>query len=152
MYIIQMTPAALSRGLNYMFPITEIVNAYNVLLQFIKPAILHKQAATLFFATFHIQVGMGYLGIDFLKKEQARRNQLVRMDMIDDTADDNTTTVTNGEETKDRVKRKQEASRRFQKGAAPFILFTAVPYMIQIILLGNINRFAFLCMQNDLSR
>jgi ABC-type Mn2+/Zn2+ transport system ATPase subunit len=152
MYIIQITPAALNRGLNYMFPITEIAKAYNVLLHFVKPAILHKQVATLFFATFHIQVGMGYLGIDFLKKEQARRNQLVRMDMMDDAAIDDNTSTTNGQETKDRVKRKQEASRRFQKGAAPFILFTAVPYMVQIILLGNINRFAFLCMQNDLSR
>lgn len=148
MLIIRWTPATAKRSLNYMFPISEIVLAYNVLLHFINPAILHKQVATLFFATFNIQVGMGYLGIDFLKKEQARRNQLARMDMMDDT-ENTTTTSTNGEE---KQKRKQEASRRFQRGAAPFILLTAVPYMMQIIIFGNINRFAFLCVQHDLSR
>ena len=134
--------------MNYMFPITEIAQAYNTLLHFMNPVILNNHVATLFFATFNIQVGMGYLGIDFLKEEQARRNQLARMDMLDDTTEEGTT---NGE-SKDKQQRKQEAARRFQRSAAPFILFTAVPYMLQIIIFGNINRFAFLCVQHDLSR
>ncbi len=46
-----------------------------------EPCLLRAQVARLLFITFHIQVGIGYLGIDFLKREQERRNQLVRMDM-----------------------------------------------------------------------
>lgn len=146
-----LTPGPVKQFANYMFPIEEIAKAYNVLLHFVNPAILHKQVATLFFATFNIQVGMGYLGIDFLKKEQARRNQLARMDMLDDSSDGTPSTNVNGQ-SQDKQKRKEEASRRFQKSAAPFILFTAVPYMLQIIIFGNINHFAFLCLQHDLSR
>jgi len=149
-FVIRWTPLPVKNLMNYMFPISEFVQAYNVILHFMNPAILNKQVATLFFATFNIQVGMGYLGIDFLRKEQARRNQLARMDMMDDSAEEEMP-ATNGDST-DKQRRKQEASRRFQKGAAPFILLTAVPYMLQIIIFGNINRFAFLCVQHDLSR
>lgn len=131
--IIRCIPTPIARGLNYLFPIQEICMAYEVLLHFVEPAILNKHVAHLFFATFYTQVGMGYLGIDFLRKEQSRRNQLVRMDMLE------------GEN-------KQQASRRFQKGAAPFILLTAVPYMLQIIIMGNVNRFAFFCFQHDMHR
>lgn len=154
MLLIRFTPLPLKQFANYMLPIEEFGRAYKVALHFVDPAILHKQVAVLLFATFNIQCGMGFLGIDFLKKEQARRNQLARMDMLDDSQQQGETPPTNGSTTlsQDKQKRKQEASRRFQKSAAPFILLTAVPYMLQIIIFGNINRFAFLCVQHDLSR
>jgi hypothetical protein len=131
--LVRRTPTPIAAALNYFFPIEEIYIAYEMLRHFMNPAILNKQIAHLFFATFHIQVGMGYLGIAFLTKEQSRRNQLVRMDMQEDD-------------------QKQQASKRFQNGAAPFILLTAVPYMLQIIFMGNVNRFAFFCVQHDLHR
>jgi len=93
-------------------------------------------------------VGLGYIGIDFLKKEQQRRNQLVRMDLSSN--DDGTTTIAKdegGSQTK-----KTEAARRFQRGAAPFIFATATPYMLQIIFYGNMNFFAFNCLKHDLHR
>lgn len=46
----------------------------------------------------------------------------------------------------------KEKAARFQRGAAPFILFTAVPYMIQIIFFGNINKFASSCLEHDMHR
>jgi hypothetical protein len=131
--LVRCTPAPIALALNYFFPVQEIYMAYKMLLHFMTPAILNKQVTHLVFATFHIQVGIGYLGIAFLMKEQSRRNQLVRMDMQE------------GDQ-------KQQASRRFQKGAAPFIFLTAVPYMLQIIIMGNLNRFAFFCVQHDLHR
>lgn len=148
--VVDCTPLALARGMNYLFPIEEFAKAQQMLLQFMDPAVLRKEAAHLFFATFHIQVGMGYLGIDFLRKEQARRNQLVQMDMMQNGEQE-----ANGGDDSNKASSspaKMEASRRFQKSAAPFILFTAVPYMLQIIALGNVNRFAFLCVQHDLVR
>ena len=46
----------------------------------------------------------------------------------------------------------QEKANRFQRGAAPFIFFTAVPYMVQIIFFGNINKFASSCLEHDMHR
>jgi hypothetical protein len=76
------TPTTLREGLAALFPIHEISAVYQIMDEFIhEPCLLRAQVARLLFITFHIQVGIGYLGIDFLKREQERRNQLVRMDM-----------------------------------------------------------------------
>lgn len=160
------TPKILVRALSYLFPVAEMQAAYDIMAAFADPAILEKQARHLLFVTFHIQVGMGYLGIGFLRKEQHRRNQLVRLDVPDKTeVEENTNTTSNAT---DRNNGKDEAlsasaaasvttsnlqrSQRFQRGAAPFILLSALPYMFQIILYGNINKFAFTCFQHDLHR
>jgi hypothetical protein len=134
----------------------------------------------LFFITFHCQVAIGYLGIDFLKQEQQRRNELVRMDMIgdddDDDGDDNGDNGGDGDKTsatkppqedsgnkeeessllsskeRRKMQRKMTKSKRFSRTAAPFILFTAVPYMFKIISIGNINAFAYACFKDDVHR
>jgi len=118
---------------------------------FAKPEILQKQLAHLLFVTLHIQCGMGFLGIDFLTKEQSRRNMLIRLDLADDTE-----APMNGKEDK-LANTKSSSSRmtragRFQRGAGPFIIFTALPYMLQIIAFGNINKFAFVCVEHDMHR
>ncbi|KAL3922036.1 MAG: hypothetical protein SGILL_002424 [Bacillariaceae sp.] len=131
-------------GLALLFPVHELEAAYNILEEFVhEDGLLKEQVALLFFITFHIQVGIGYLGIDFLKREQERRNQLVRMDMGHDTDeedddDDDTTNKSIKPKTKAEEKFHQEQqdkmmkkSKRFQRTAAPFIFFTAVPYMIK---------------------
>jgi hypothetical protein len=160
-------------GLMAIFPIVEIQASYDIMDEFVsEEGLLKYQAIRLFFITFHIQVGIGYLGIDFLKQEQHRRNELVRMDMngIDQTENaagnprisnpretsmskdknKNTSEVStmNGGENQRRVNR----SLRFQRTAAPFIFFTAVPYMIKVICYGNLNAFAFVCMRDDIHR
>jgi len=137
-------PSFVKNGLLALFPVEEIKAAYNIVDQFIwEEGLLQHQVSILFFITFHIQCGIGYLGIDFLKAEQARRNQLVRMDLQDDGK-------------KKKEKKHSEAmmtkSRNFQKSAAPFIFFVALPYMIKIITFGNLNAFAFACFNNDVHR
>jgi hypothetical protein len=118
--------------------------------------LLRDQVARLFFITFHVQVGIGYLGIDFLKREQERRNQLVRMDMTDSIISDHNDT-TNSSKKYDNIHQKQQENRskksqQFQRTAAPFIFFTAVPYMIKVIAYGNLNAFAYSCFKDDVHR
>jgi hypothetical protein len=157
------TPTIIVRALSYLFPVAEMQAAYDIMAAFADPAVLEKQAWHLLFVTFHIQVGMGYLGIGFLRKEQHRRNQLVRLDVPDKTEREENAkkNATDGNGTNDvsssasataTTNSNLQRSQRFQRGAAPFILLSALPYMFQIILYGNINKFAFTCLQHDLHR
>lgn len=147
-----LTPTFVQNGLALLFPIHELEAAYNILDEFIlEEGLLQDQVARLFFITFHIQVGIGYLGIDFLKREQERRNQLVRMDMTDRGEDD-----TDGQKSTKVDAKLQETlnikANVFQRTAAPFIFFTAVPYMIRVIAYGNLNAFAYSCFKDDVHR
>jgi len=144
------TPSVVVRTLHYLFPVNEMKAAYKIMEAFHDPEILAKQAHHLLFVTFHIQVGMGYIGIDFLRKEQHRRNQLVRLDVADKVPVEDTKSIAKDKSGK--VSTKMERAERFQRTAAPFILFTALPYMFQIIFFGNINKFSFSCVQHDLHR
>jgi hypothetical protein len=155
------TPSWVMEGLSWLFPIEEMQAAYSIIDDFIlEPTLLETQIARLLFITFHIQVGIGYLGIHFLNKEQERRNQLVRMDMIgDDDEEEDDKPTKNGKKQQSGKKKatasetkKLSRAKRFQKSAAPFIFFTAVPYMIQIIGYGNLNAFAFACFKDDVHR
>lgn len=147
--LVNITPHAVKETVLYLIPIEEVMMAYNVIVNFVDPTILNKQLAHLLFVTFNLQVGIGYIGIDFLKKEQLRRNQLVRMDI---ELSNEEVMTTSGKVLDEVQTRKAEASRRFQRGAAPFILATATPYMLQIIFYGNMNFFAFTCVKHDLHR
>lgn len=185
----RITPSFVIQSLEYLFPVAEMTAAYNIMGQFaLEPHLYHGMIHHLFFVTFHIQVGMGFLGIDFLRAEQGRRNQLIRLDVedkeegnekTDGTAHNDTTTSLNGN--KDGGGKKLlEKSRIFQRGAAPFskygrvvnyffvrevlaqgshwpchsllVLGAALPYMAQIIVYGSINRFAYVCVQDELHR
>merc|ERR1712071_389265 len=117
-----------------------------------------------------IQVGMGYLGIDFLTNEQIRKNELVRMELISENYDKNTSRDEKthsmndgpekldkkdeqlGSEEKMRKSMLTAKSKKFRYDSVSFILFTVIPYMLQIIVLGNINKFAFICFRDDLHR
>ncbi|VEU43018.1 unnamed protein product [Pseudo-nitzschia multistriata] len=161
------TPAFLSKGLMAMFPIEEIQASYDIMNEFVvEDGLLQDQVARLFFITFHIQVGIGYLGIDFLKQEQHRRNELVKMDIdiegaVDKDGDGAKKAplhdAKGGGTAKNKLQRgieekKMKRSQKFQRTAAPFIFFTAVPYMVRVIGYGNINAFAFACMRDDIHR
>lgn len=146
------TPKIVVQTLEYLFPISEMTAAYNIMCDLsMEPDVFRDMIQRLFFVTFHIQVGMGYLGIHFLTKEQSRRNMLIRLDVHEGnekSADKKGST--DGDE-----KRKTdltERSRTFQRSAAPFIFKVAFPYMMQIILYGNINKFAFSCVQDEMHR
>ena len=47
---------------------------------------------------------------------------------------------------------KKEKSKKFRRSAPTFILFTVLPYMFQIILFGNLNKYAFIQVQNQIHR
>lgn len=175
------TPSAISEGFSSFLPIKEVQAAYDILDRFVmEPGLLRYQVSRLLFVTFHIQCGIGYLGIDFLKEEQHRRNMLVRMDVSGGEDDDeeeksaskdvqsSTSTnssskgtkaknggaekITTSSSSKSAMNRRLENSRRFQRTAAPFILYAAVPYMVKIIAYGNLNAFAFSCFKDDIHR
>jgi hypothetical protein len=161
-----LTPSLIKEGLVMLFPLHEIQSAYDIVDEFIlEEGLLSDQVARLFFITFHVQVGIGYLGIDFLKREQERRNQLVQMDLRSLQNDNNDNQPTDDKQvdssvessTNDKVRQKQKEkmiakANQFQRTAAPFIIFTAVPYMIKVIGYGNLNAFAFSCFKDDVHR
>jgi len=66
--------------LGYMLPVAEFEQAHDILIDFMDPTTLYAKSRHLLFVTFHIQVGMGYLGIDFLRHEQSRKNALVKIE------------------------------------------------------------------------
>lgn len=178
--ILWFVPTPIVETVAAFFPIQEVQAAYDILDHFVtEPGLLMYQICRLLFVTFHIQCGIGYLGIDFLKEEQHRRNQLVRMDVTTDNEDQvhgqatseikSTATShktqkgskSNGvssapdkdeTSTSARTERRLQKSRQFQRTAGPFILYTAVPYMIKIIAYGNLNAFAFSCFKDDIHR
>ncbi len=48
--------------------------------------------------------------------------------------------------------KKIDPSRKFRRSAAPFILFNVIPYMFQIIFMGNLNNFSFMYVRNQIHR
>jgi hypothetical protein len=163
------TPGFVIRTIEYLFPVYEMKEAYHIMNELsMEPENFRAMLKHLFFVTFHIQVGMGYLGIDFLRREQSRRNDLIRLDMRVNNDEKQETTTTdhdghnsnnndngrsNGKKTSKQTRDiLLERSRRFQAGAAPFIFVTALPYMFQIIFYGNINQFAYTCVQDEIHR
>merc|ERR1740133_359036 len=174
LFIKSITPTFVTDALMVIFPIPEIQAAYDIMDHFIQEeGLLQDQVARLFFITFHIQIAIGYLGIDFLKKEQNRRNTLVRMDIdvTDEDEDeidkppgsDNNETATTSttkdtpltEKSLQQKKKKSKMNKkahRFKRTALPFILYTASPYMVEIIAYGNLNAFAFVCFKDDVHR
>mmetsp|Transcript_30627 Transcript_30627/g.46378 ORF Transcript_30627/g.46378 Transcript_30627/m.46378 type:complete len:824 (+) Transcript_30627:25-2496(+) len=150
------TPVPIKNTVCYFFPLKEMSEAYDTILLFVDKVSLDKLISWLLFVTFNIQVGMGYLGIEFLRKEQQRRNDLIRLDMnVNDDSQPHSTAPTKSafEGVRAKARNNQmEKARRFQRGAVPFILLTAAPYMLQIIALGNINFFAYTCFEHDIHR
>lgn len=166
------SPTPLVRLIKYLFPIDELAAAHAIVLQFTDSELLQRQVDHLLFVTFNIQVGIGYLGIGFLKAEQMRRNMLVRMEVIEGDAEeeketssgnvkkttvakkaDSTASSERLDRASEKVREKQLlASKKFRRSAAPFIFFTVVPYMFQIIFFGNMNMFAFTCVKDDIHR
>lgn len=151
-----LTPRIVVQTLEYLFPISEMTAAYNIMHSLaMEPDVYKQMIEHLFFVTFHIQVGMGYLGIDFLRNEQSRRNMLIRLDVDGDEAQDKNSSTTTSNRNGDHPQQKKDLTgraRSFQRSAAPFIFRVALPYMMQIILYGNINKFAFSCVHDELHR
>ena len=70
---------AITNAIGSLIPIAEIKDAYDLLTQFVNPSILDAKIYYLAFITFLIQTGMGFLGIEFLRSEQNRKNALIKL-------------------------------------------------------------------------
>ena len=162
---IQSTITLIFNIFQYMFPLSELTSAYNTIYSFFdgnaeNQQLLHDMLCHLLFVTFHIQMGLGYIGIAFLMSEQKRKNMLIRMDVdsenndkresISNNEDDNTvsngrnnhrlskTNMTSNEDKN--ANKKYDTSRKFRRSAPNFILLTVLPYMFQIIVFGKRGR------------
>mmetsp|Transcript_46039 Transcript_46039/g.97689 ORF Transcript_46039/g.97689 Transcript_46039/m.97689 type:complete len:1010 (+) Transcript_46039:267-3296(+) len=163
--IIRMTPQyPIKDALHYMFPIAELSASYDIVNSFVSDKeSLRVMLIHLLFVTFHIQIGLGHIGIAFLTSEQRRKNMLIRMDVENPPpGDDEVADVAAADEGgHDSHKKKKEErgkkekfdpSRRFRQTAPSFIFLTVLPYMFQIILFGNLNKFAFINVRNRIHR
>jgi ABC-type multidrug transport system fused ATPase/permease subunit len=153
----------------YSLPIKEITASYNILQTFFVNDSdggiggrqeLQNMLTHLLFVTFHVQMGMGHVGIAFLMKEQDRKNMLVRMDVDDDddvdNLGDNQSNMNNkvGKTNNDTTKQKKikDASYNFRRTAPTFIFYAVLPYMFQIIFFGNINKYAYIQVRDNIHR
>ena len=227
--ITNLTPQPIQDLLGFMLPISELSAAFDIVSTFVPDTdLLHGMLKHLLFVTFHIQVGMGHIGIDFLTAEQRRKNMLIRMDVDNPDPSIEETTSSSGSDSgsnntqkyplgrvvskqfqdpttgkmklyhgkiqkyfakeklyhvvfedsdsedmdedevalysegitpkeednkkKTTKKKKFDPSRKFRRSAPSFILFCVVPYMIQIILFGNLNNFVFMFVRNSIHR
>lgn len=133
--------------LGYFMPVSEFQSAHDILIEFMDPEELYMKSAHLLFVTVHIQIAMGYLGISFLRAEQTRKNALVKIeDEMKQQISVEKSDATSG------FKVPKDASKKFRKGAGPFIFFVALPYMFQIVFYGATNMYAFHCFRDDLHR
>jgi len=147
----------------YLLPINEFISAHDIIIEFVDPAEFYEKSKHLLFVTFHIQVGMGFLGIEFLRAEQVRKNSLVKIEeevkknkklRAEEThvsTDKATWTAANGK-TNEKQSEANDASTTFRRSAAPFIFFAALPYMMQLIFYGGMNQYAFHCFRDDIHR
>ena len=143
-------PVPIKNAFRYMLPISELTASYDIVSSFVSDKeLLHDMLCHLMFVTFHIQIGLGHIGIAFLTSEQRRKNMLIRMDVENDGVDVN---GVNGSEEGSTPASKFDASLKFRRSAPSFILLTVLPYMFQIILFGNLNNFAFMNVRNQIHR
>jgi len=151
--------AKMVEACGYLLPVQEFLRARDILLEFVNPAEFYQKAQHLLFVTFHIQVGIGFLGISFLRAEQVRKNALVKIGeevkkRVEDTgvaAGKATGTAARGS-TDEKQREADDASATFRRSAAPFIFFAALPYMMQLIFYGGMNQYAFHCFRDDIHR
>eukprot|EP00578_Thalassiosira_sp_NH16_P005831 CAMPEP_0181130814 /NCGR_PEP_ID=MMETSP1071-20121207/30070_1 /TAXON_ID=35127 /ORGANISM="Thalassiosira sp., Strain NH16" /LENGTH=724 /DNA_ID=CAMNT_0023216921 /DNA_START=356 /DNA_END=2530 /DNA_ORIENTATION=+ len=119
---------------------------------------LHGMMRHLLFVTTHVQMGLGHIGIAFLTAEQRRKNMLIRMDVENPDLSKNKKREKkgkNGLHAGEGNKEEEETfdpSRKFRRSAPSFIFLTVLPYMFQIILFGNLNKFALINVQNRIHR
>jgi len=135
-------------SLGFLLPLNEFIGAHDIITEFVDPSELYSKAGHLLFVTFHIQVGMGYLGIWFLRAEQSRKNALVK---IEDEVKKETQTI-GGQKQSNEKKKNYDPSAKFRKSAGPFIFLVALPYMAQIVFYGGLNQYAFHCFRDDIHR
>jgi ABC-type multidrug transport system fused ATPase/permease subunit len=147
--------------LGSLLPITEIKDAYDLLTEFVQPHILNAKIYYVLFITFHIQSGMGFLGIEFLRKEQHRKNALIKIEdqVKEQKSKDQQDAKYNGKDKKemngnknDKEEEEKDVSKKFRQSAGPFILFVALPYMAQIVFYGAVNMYAYHCFRDDIHR
>lgn len=100
-------PSVVKNGFAYLFPIIELGKAYEIVFRLSHDEITVSQMLQhLLFVTFHIQVGIGFLGIHFLQRQQGRKNELIRLDVSEEVSQKTTSIV--------------ERATEFKRGAAPF--------------------------------
>jgi len=156
-HLVQYTPTFVHDAFHYMFPITELTASYDIITNFVSnKTLLHDMICHLGFVTCHIQMGLGHIGIAFLTSEQRRKNMLIRMDVDNENDDNEEEKNAGGSSSSGKVTKKKgeksDISRKFRRSAPAFIFFTVLPYMFQIIFFGNLNKFAFIQVQNQIHR
>jgi uncharacterized membrane protein len=126
------TPSFVVTIFKYLFPIDELREAIDVMFKLsLEPETLAAMFQHLLFVTAHIQIGIGFLGIHFLTKQQSRRNLLVRLDVDENgqaaaaagANSGRSSSSSNGDAaptSNEKPSKMVDRARSFKKGAAAF--------------------------------
>lgn len=105
--------------LGHLMPVSELTDAFATFAVFVGSDRLYELTSELLLITVNIQVPLGFLGITFLRRAQERQNALLLV----------------GED--------KLAANCFVWRAVSYIIFIAIPYMVQRTAMENVNSYAF---------
>jgi len=114
-----LVPPLAIRVAKFLLPVNELQDAYNLVGQFVGQEKLEALVLKLMVVTALCQVSLGYLGIAFLRQGQNRKNYLL--------------VIGNGEGT----------GKSFSKLVLRYMLFAALPYMLQRTIVENVNFYVY---------
>jgi len=114
-----LVPPLAIRVAKFLLPVNELQDAYNLVGQFVGQEKLEALVLKLMVVTALCQVSLGYLGIAFLRQGQNRKNYLL--------------VIGNGEGT----------GKCFSKLVLRYMLFAALPYMLQRTIVENVNFYVY---------
>jgi len=127
-----------------LFPINELTAAHEIISEYLRRSSeVYKEAhiisangeiLRLLIITFHLQTATGFIGIRYVEESQRRKNELI--------------VVKSSSQKGISENEARKSSRSFCKLAFFFIIYSALPYLIQRTFFDNLNRFAIALVKN----
>ena len=135
-------PTIFQPCLEYLLPIRELSNSLRVINSLIVESNISNgdfelssvtELSRILFITFNLQVSTGFIGIRYIKACQKRKNHLIKLNDSKESED--------CDKNSDFLARAR--SSYFRRTAMSFILFAAIPYLIERTAFDTLNYFAF---------
>jgi len=127
-----------------LLPINELTAAHGIISEYLRRSSevngeshaisANGEILRLLIITFHLQIATGFIGIRYVEESQRRKNELI--------------VVKSSSQNGISENEARKSSRSFCKLAFFFIIYSALPYLIQRTFFDNLNRFAIALVKN----